>query len=183
MPPEFFYLKGEIVTVKVADREESSCQYMECAKNLAVRVGEIVVNGPRKYLMSHGDHLIRIASELYMHCQIANSIYMGNGPNIMHDYNVRRTHLLEARGMVDHVCSEMKIYLDLTAKVDGTNGDSKKADENRRKKQREAKRKNSARKADIGNRCSELSNMLSGVIKSDWERVKSYNRHKDAARK
>lgn len=165
------------MTVKVADREESSCQYMECAKNLAVRVGEIVVNGPRKYLMSHGDHLIRVTSELYMHCQIANSIYMGNGPNIAHDYSVRRTHLLEARGMVDHVCSEMKIYLDLTAKVDGTN------DPKARQKAAKIKKKNSERKAEIGRRCSELSNMLGGVIKSDYERVKRYNQKQDEARK
>ena len=171
------------MTVRVSDREESSCQYAESAKELAVRMVQIVTNGPKKYLVSYGDHLIRCTQDLYMHCQIANGIYPTRGPNLCNDYEQRRGHLLEARGLVDHVCSTAKIYLDLPI---GTLDDLDESDpdyEARRRKIEKLKVKNSNRKQEVGRRCARLAKLLNGVIRSDYDRFRKYNGVKGEARK
>lgn len=171
------------MTVRVSDREESSCQYADSAKELAVRVGQIVVNGPKKYLMSHGNHLICCSQDLYMHCQIANGIYPTRGPNLRSDYEQRRKHLLEARGRVDHVCSSAKIFLDLSSGNIADLDESDPSYEAKRRKIERDKARNSKRKQEVGRRCARLAKLLNGVIRSDYERFRKYNGGQGEARK
>lgn len=171
------------MSVRISDRSESSCQYMAAAGQLASRIGQIVVNGPRKYLMSHGDHLVRTSLDLYMHCQVANSIYMGKGPNFQRDYELRRRHLLEARGMVDHLCAAADIFLGLSACGCEEPDEGDPEYERKIRKAQKARAKNTKRKHEVGKMCLELKRLLSGVIRSDYERFKKYNGGTGEARK
>ena len=154
-------MNGGRVSVKLCDRSDSKTQFLEELRKLNVRIGQIVVNGPRKYAASHGDHLVRCALEAYKHAQIANKTNYQRGRNVEQAYRIRREHFNEARGLVEHIGSAAKVYFDLMENIDGGGKDKKKA---------------SGRMEDVGMMCNKIIGMLSAVMKSDTERYREYTR-------
>lgn len=146
------------MSVKVEDRSESKVEYLETARQISKRTAQMVANGPKKYLATYGDHLMRCSLQLFTHVDVANSIYVTRES----DYEQRRKHLLEARGMCYSVESTAKLYTDLVAEA-GT------ADRERAY----------GRLADIARLCHKERGLIRGVLDSDRKR---YNARKAAAR-
>lgn len=149
------------MSVKLCDRSDSKTQFLEELRLLNVRLGQIVVNGPRKYAASHGDHLIRCGLEAYEHAQIANKTNFQRGRNVEQAYRIRREHFNAARGIVEHIGSAAKIYFDLMMNIDGGGKDKNKAH---------------GRMNEIGGMCNKIIGMLSAVMKSDTDRYREYTR-------
>ena len=146
------------MTVWVEDRSESKVEYLETARQLSKRTAQMVANGPRKYLTTYGDHLMRLSLQLYTHVDVANSIYVTSEA----DPQQRRKHLLEARGMAYSVESTAKLYTDLVAEA-GT----------------VPREKAYGRLADIARLCHKERGLIKGILESDRKR---YNARKAAAR-
>ena len=142
----------------VEDRSESKVEYLETARQLSKRTAQMVANGPRKYLTTYGDHLMRLSLQLYTHVDVANSIYVTSEA----DPQQRRKHLLEARGMAYSVESTAKLYTDLVAEA-GT----------------VPREKAYGRLADIARLCHKERGLIKGILESDRKR---YNARKAAAR-
>lgn len=147
------------MSVKVADRGESKTEYIEAARRLAVEVGRIMANGPKKYGASHGDHIVKSALKIYEHCQIAQSIWVAKGGNAEADYEQRRWHLKEAKGLVNHVSAAVKVYFDIAKGCDKY--DAKKATSQMHR---------------VGDMCSRLSALLSGTIEWDASHMREIRR-------
>lgn len=146
------------MTVKVEDRQESKVEYLDTARQISKRTAQMVANGPKKYLATYGDHLMRCSLQMFMHADIANSIYV----TYECDFEQRRKHLIEARGMCFSIESAAKLYTDLITAA-GT----------------VARDKAYGRLADIARLCHKERGLLKGVMDSDKKR---YNERKASAR-
>lgn len=143
------------MSVKVADRGKSYTEYLEESRRLAVEVGKMLANGPKKYRASHGDHIVRCALEAYEHCQMAQSIWVAKGPNAEADYAQRRHHLKEAKGLTFHIAAAAKVYFDIAKGCDGY--DPVKA---------------SSRMQRVGDMCSRLAALIDGTLKWDADNIR-----------
>lgn len=143
------------MSVRVADRGKSLTQYLEESRRLAVKVGKITANGPRKYRASHGDHLNKCALDAYMHCQVAQGIWVRKGPNAERNYEQRTSHLVEARGLVRHVAAAVKLYFDLVKDCDGYSAE-----------------KATRSMHSVGDMCSRLDALIDGILKWDAENIR-----------
>lgn len=146
------------MSVKVEDRSESKVEYLETARQISKRTAQMVANGPHKYLATYGDHLMRCSLQLFTHVDVANSIYVTRES----DYEQRRKHLLEARGMCYSIESTAKLYTDLVTATDSA-----------------GREKAYGRLADIARLCHKERGLIRGVLDSDRKR---YNARKAAAR-
>ena len=146
------------MSVKVEDRSESKVEYLETARQISMRTAQMVANGPKKYLATYGDHLMRCSLQLFTHVDVANSIYVTRES----DYEQRRKHLLEARGMCYSIESTAKLYTDLVTAADSV-----------------GREKAYGRLADIARLCHKERGLIRGVLDSDRKR---YNARKAAAR-
>lgn len=97
------------MSVNVEDRTESKVEYLEVARQISKRTAQMVANGPKKYMSTYGDHLMRCSLQMFTHADIANSIYV----TCQADFEQRRKHLIEARGMCFSIESTAKLYTDL----------------------------------------------------------------------
>jgi hypothetical protein len=126
---------------------------------LAIRIGEIVENHPKKYRPNYGDILIKNTMNALAHAQIGNSIFVYPGMSET-EYHTRRAHLREAKGYTEAVATSAYIFLELTAKADGV------------KREKILKQEE-----EIGLECGEIVKMLNGVLDSD-RKIHSGNRNK-----
>lgn len=150
--------EGGAMSVAVEDRDESKVEYLEVARQISKRTAQMTANGPKKYAATYGDHLMRLSLQMFTHADIANSIYV----TCESDFEQRRKHLIEARGLCFSVESTAKLYTDLVADA-GT----------------VSKEKAHGRLADIARLCHKERGLIKGVIDSDKKR---YNARKAAAR-
>lgn len=130
-------------------RSVSKSEYIRMLYDLNVRIGQIVMNKPKKYRGSYADMLIKSSLEALKYAQVANSIFMAaSTPN--EDYTLRRKCLLQARGMVENIATTSQIFLELYRNAD-----------------REESEKIYREEAYIGESCGEIVRKISGVLKSD----------------
>lgn len=146
------------MAVRVEDRSESKVEYLEVARQISKRTAQMVANGPKKYLATYGDHLMRCSLDMFRHADIGNSIYV----TCEADYELRRKHLVEARGLAFAIESAAKLYTDLVTGTDSVGRD-----------------KAYGRLADIARLCHRERGLIKGVLDSDKQR---YNERKAAAR-
>ena len=142
------------MSVRVEDRGESKTNYVYQTYQLAIRVGKLVANKPKKYRMNYGDHIIELSLRAWEHTQEANNIYMTKDTSIT-DYKLRRKYLLMARGEIKHLSSAVSLFLDLTLGETASDSKSMNAE------------KTMQTKAEIGGKCSEIIKMINGVINHD----------------
>ena len=135
-------------------RKMSTVEYLHKSFELAKTIGQIVNNKPKKYKANYGDKLIKDSLDILTHCQIANSIYIAkDAPQI--NIELRREHLMEARGLAENLATTAYLFLELVKSCDGVDIDQLYRQEER-----------------IGEATSEVVKLISGVLKSDSERIK-----------
>lgn len=137
------------MSVKASERDESHVEYLEVARQISKRAAQMVANGPKKYIMTYGDHLMRLSLQLFTHADIANSIYVTRTS----DYELRRKHLLEAKGAAFSIESTAKLYTDLVCSAGSVSKD-----------------KAYRRLCDIASLCHKERGLLKGVLESDRKR-------------
>ena len=100
------------------ERELSGVQYIYELFKFNKRLGQIVMNHPKKYRENYGDHLIQSALDSLKHAQAANAIFMSTGTKEA-DYLRRRQHLQNALALIDHTSTVADIFLSLVYEQDG----------------------------------------------------------------
>lgn len=130
-------------------RSVSKTEYIRLLYDLNIRIGEIVVNCPKKYRTSYGDALIKSALQALRYAQTANGIYMGASTTEA-DYLLRRKLLQQARGLAENISTVGYIFLEQVRKHD----------------QMEAE-KIYRREEYLGSACGEIAKKISTVMKSD----------------
>ena len=130
----------------------SSTEYTWQVYKLAVRIGEIIANKPKKYKGTYSDKMISLSLDALSAVTQANEIYVKTGL----DYEVRRTHLLKARGDLWSLLTISDIFLEHCKKTP-------KAD-----KEKLTKNQN-----EIGEAVDKATKLINGVIESDSRRYKS----------
>ena len=140
--------KGRM-SVPTWKREQAATEYLYQMYLFTIRISEICANKPKKYKTSYTDKIISLTCDAFTHARTANEIYVKTKA----DYEQRRMHLLEAKGIILSVCTLSDIFLEICKK----SPDCKKA-------------KIIKEQETIGNFCYTITNLISGVIKSDAKR-------------
>lgn len=142
------------MSVPVWRRELSKADYMYQTYRLAIRIGEIVENGPKKYRGNYGDHLIKTSLSALEEAQMANSIFVSKTlPES--DYEIRRTALKRMIGLTHHISTAFKLYKDLIKKCDGQNPVKLNEEEQ-----------------EIGERCAYTVSLIKGILDYDRKKLK-----------
>lgn len=136
------------MSVPVFKRKESKTEYLNSIYDLNVKVGEIVANGPKKYINTYGTYLIHTSAEAMKYAQTANKIFMNKNTS-KEDYLLRREMLIRAKGDVENISTIANIYLDVSLK-------------SKLKKSEIYKRQE-----DIGLRCYRTIEQINGVMRYD----------------
>ena len=136
-------------------RSESKSEYIRLLHDLNIRIGQIVMNKPKKYRGSYADMLINTSLEALKYAQTANSIFM-TGNTSVEDFSLRRKYLLSARGAVENIATVSQIFVDICRKADRENAE-----------------KIYKEQAYIGESCMMIHKKISGVLKNDAALMKS----------
>ena len=145
------------------------------------------MNKPQKYKPNYADDIIKTALSCLEHLQIADSVYLSKY-STAGDYELRREHLLTARGQLEHIATASYIFLELVKRHDhASEGKPKKkadpekteeelnaAEERRKKQEEEYKKKLSDQELEIGDVCETAYRLISGVLDHDKEIYKTY---------
>lgn len=187
------------MSVPVWKRKLSSAQFIYEVYTLNIRLGEILENKPQKYKANYADDIIKTALEALEHLQIADSIYLTKYSSVK-DYEIRREHLLVARGQIEHVATASFIFLEIVKRHHhASEGKPKKrrksvnieltpeevaamtdeAEERRRKQEAEYKKKIADQEIEIGESCETAYNLISGLLDADKELYKQYIKPKE----
>ena len=158
------------MSVQTWKRKLSNAEYIYQVYQLNVRLGEILVNKPQKYKTNYTDEIVQTALGALEDLQAADSIYLSKYA-LEQDFLLRRRHLLEARGKIEHVATACFIYLEIVRKHDYAS--QKDRDDRLYAKLYE-------QELEIGERCETCYKLVSGVIKSDMELYRQYIRPKQA---
>lgn len=158
MPPINSYKEVFNISVPTYRRSLSSTEYIWKTRQLAVRVGEIIANKPKKYKGIYSDKIVSLSITAVSEVILANEIYV----KTQSDYETRRTHLLKAKGCLWSMLTIADIFLEQVKKSPVDSKESKtKRDE-----------KISKQQIELGAVVDECVNLINGVIKSDTKRYK-----------
>lgn len=130
----------------------SSTEYTWRVYKLAVRIGEIIANKPKKYKGTYSDKMIRLSLDALSAVTQANEIFV----KTRLDYEVRRSHLLKARGDLWSLLTISDIFLEQCKKSPNADKEKLTRDQD-----------------EIGDAIDEATKLVNGVIESDNRRYKS----------
>lgn len=147
------------------ERELSGVQYVYDLFQFNKRLGQIVMNHPKKYRENYGDHLIQAALDSLKHAQAANAIFMCPTTSEA-DYLRRRAHLQSALALIDHVSTAADIFLSLVSEQDGINLE-----------------KLERQQLYIGSQSKNIHDLIRGVMDSDTAILKGRKKPKPLNRK
>lgn len=137
------------MSVPTWKRSKSKVEFLNLLMELNINIGKITANKPKKYKANYGDHMIKEGLRALEYAQVANSIFMTKKTSA-EDYNIRRMLFQKSRGIVQHIATASYIFLELCK-----NSNDVKADRIYKEEQY------------IGSVCNDISNAISGVMKSD----------------
>lgn len=137
------------MSVPTWKRDESPTEYLYQIYLFTIRISEICANKPKKYKTSYSDKIINLTCAAFTHARVANEIYVKTKT----DYEQRRKHLLEAKGMILSVCTLSDIFLELCKRSPDC------------RKEKIVKEQET-----IGKFCYTITNLVSGVLKADAKR-------------
>ena len=130
----------------------SSTEYTWRVYKLAVRIGEIIANKPKKYKGTYSDKMVSLSLDALSAVTQANEIFV----KTRLDYEVRRSHLLRARGDLWSLLTISDIFLEQCK--NSPNADKEKLTRDQ---------------DEIGDAIDEATKLVNGVIESDNRRYKS----------
>ena len=151
------------MSVQTWKRKLSSAEYVFQLYQLNIRLGEILINKPKKYKTNYADEIVRTALSALEDVQIADSIYFTKNSSEQ-EYLVRRERLILARGKIQHVATASFIFLEIVRKhdyasqINDTRNFAKIYDQ----------------EIEIGDLCEKCHNLISGIMKSDKEIYRKY---------
>ena len=137
------------MSVPTWKRSESQTEYLWQMYQFTIRISEICANKPKKYKGSYADKIISLTCDAFVHARTANEIYV----KTREDYHLRRKHLMEAKGLIVSICTLSDIFLELCKRSPNCKRD-----------------KIIKEKETIGRFCYLITNLISGVMKSDAKR-------------
>lgn len=97
------------MSVPTWKREQAATEYLYQMYLFTIRISEICANKPKKYKTSYTDKIISLTCDAFTHARTANEIYVKTKA----DYEQRRMHLLEAKGIILSVCTLSDIFLEI----------------------------------------------------------------------
>lgn len=153
------------MSVPVWKRKLSSAEYVFQTYRLNKRLGEILMNKPQKYKTNYADHIIKTAMSALEDLQVADSIFVSKYIK-ENDFMIRRKHLLEAKGKIQHVATACEIYLEIVRQHDYAK-ETLVGEFDRFLKIYD-------QELEIGTMCETCHNLIKGVIESDNEIYKKY---------
>lgn len=139
----------ENMSVPTWKRSESQTEYIWQMYQFTIRISEICANKPKKYKGSYTDKIINLTCDAFVHARTANEIYVKTKA----DYDLRKAHLMEAKGLIVSICTLSDIFLELCKKSPDCRRD-----------------KIIKEQETIGRFCYSITNLISGVMKSDAKR-------------
>ena len=116
------------------------------------------MNSPKKYRMNYADKIIQDSLDALKYARLANDIYI-NKSTTERDFMRRKEYLKMAKSLIEHVATVCEIFLEQQRKYGSC--DSQKILKNEEL---------------VGMKCSEISDMLSALIKSDRQRQLRYSK-------
>lgn len=137
------------MSVPTWKRSESATEYLWQMYKFTQRIAEICANKPKKYKTSFSDKIISLTCDAFTAARKANSIYVSTKA----DYEQRRCLLQEAKGTIEAVCTLADIFLEICKKSPDCRKD-----------------KIMKEQQTVGEYCYNITNLISGVIKSDAKR-------------
>ena len=97
------------LAVPSSERRTSALQYVETARDLAVRILGFSNRFPKRLANRLTNPLCSHATEALYHVQAANRIFVRSD----YDFDRRRGHLQEALGHIDHVASLLDVCYEM----------------------------------------------------------------------
>ena len=97
------------MAVYKALRGESSIQYVETARKLAVHTRKYCLRMPKRYTFFGVQELCALADDVYNETKMANSIYPTNKTELQ----LRRNHLIEANAKLQALIGQLGIMTEL----------------------------------------------------------------------
>lgn len=146
------------MSVPTYKRSTSSAQFIYDLYTFNIRIGEICMNSPKKYKMNYADKIIQDSLDALKYARLANDIYI-NKSTTERDFMRRKEYLRMAKSLIEHVATVCEIFLEQQRKYGSC--DSQKILKN---------------EEFVGVKCSEISDMLSALIKSDRQRQLKYSK-------
>lgn len=139
------------MSVYKALRGDSSVQFVETARKLAVHTRKCCLKMPKRYTFYGAQELSALADTVYNEVKMANSVFPGN----QHEAQLRRDHLIEANATLQALIGQLGIMADLL------------------KQNPEKLRWLDNSLEEWASLISEEAKLISGVKKSDKERFKN----------
>lgn len=99
------------MAVYKALRGDSTVQFVETARLLAVHTRKYCLKMPKRYTFFGAQSLSAMADAIYNEVKMANSIYPSNAA----DAQLRRNHLIEANAKLQAFNGQLAIMIDLLA--------------------------------------------------------------------
>ncbi len=97
------------MAVYKALRGDSTVQYVETARVLAVHTRKYCLKMPKRYTFFGAQSLSAMADAIYNEVKMANSVY----PTNAHEAQLRRDHLIEANAKLQAFNGQLAIMIDL----------------------------------------------------------------------
>ena len=97
------------MSVYKALRGDSSVQFVETARKLAVHTRKCCLKMPKRYTFYGAQELSVLADTVYNEVKMANSVFPGN----QHEAQLRRDHLIEANATLQALIGQLGIIADL----------------------------------------------------------------------
>lgn len=97
------------MAVYKALRGESSVQYVETARKLAVHTRKYCLRMPKRYTFFGVQELCSLADDVYNETKMANSVYPTNEAELQ----LRRNHLIEANAKLQALVGQLGIMTEL----------------------------------------------------------------------
>ena len=98
------------MSVSIPNRKDSDCQYAYDVYLLAIRVGEIIVNKPDKYVKLYGEHIIKLSLEALTYVQIADRIDLEQ-PYDISDYERKYENIKKTYFLIDPISTACQLFL------------------------------------------------------------------------
>lgn len=97
------------MAVYKALRGESTVQFVETARKLAIHTRKYCLKMPKRYTFFGVQELVALADAVYNEVKMANSIY----PTNAHEAQMRRDHLTEANATLQAFIGQLSIMAEL----------------------------------------------------------------------